>query len=95
MSAPTCTHDDLSVTVKAVRFSDAPPGPGRTLGMIEVTVACKTCGTPMHVPGLPPGISMTGATGSPDGSETRLPFWEGPSEMGKAMQKFALDRKPE
>lgn len=88
---PACIHDKMSVTVTAVRFDDW--APGRAIGHIDVTVTCEACGEPMHVPGLPVGISMTAPTASPTGEETRLPIWAGRSEFGRALDQMRVDNQ--
>jgi hypothetical protein len=61
-----CPHDNFAAQADVERIEDA----GRF--MVALTIQCTDCGIPFSFKGLPCGMSLNGATVSPDGTEARL-----------------------
>jgi hypothetical protein len=62
----TCKHEAFAANVAVNRLEDT----GKF--MADVTVKCTQCGMPFRFLGLRPGLSMSGAAVSPDGTEARM-----------------------
>lgn len=70
-----CTHESFNTTARILRFTDN--GDKSEIAIrfaAEIKINCAQCGQAFEFIGLSMGVSATGPTSSPDGTELRIPM---------------------
>lgn len=71
-----CEHKSFRVLAKVNRLTHGEDGPVYAY-TADIKVECGQCGTPFSFRGLPMGSNMESPTINADGTELRVPLFEG------------------